>query len=100
MSNWSIIQVIGWLWWLEIKRKRDRPCLSRYCWSFEGTIYYLKPFDVFDRLYTAFPAVGIVVQGVATARFARTACIVFSSGLPLLQGLELIKQNVNNSGKE
>jgi type IV pilus assembly protein PilC len=37
-----------------------------------------------DRFYTAFPTVGIVVQGVATTRFARTACIVFSSGLPLL----------------
>lgn len=50
-----------------------------------------------DRFYSFLPAVGPVVRSIATARFARTAAIVFGSGLPLLQGLELVHQNVGNA---
>lgn len=53
-----------------------------------------------DRMRTKIPALGPVIQSTVTARFARTAGIVFRGGIPLLQGLDLIKQNVGSAVAE
>lgn len=53
-----------------------------------------------DRFYSRLPVIGKIVVDIVTARFARTAGIVFGSGIPLLQGLKLIKQNVDNAVAE
>jgi len=50
-----------------------------------------------DKLILKIPLLGKTMRDVATMRFARTAHILIKSGLPLLQGLEFIKQNVNNA---
>ncbi|MGE5417370.1 MAG: type II secretion system F family protein [Acidobacteriota bacterium] len=50
-----------------------------------------------DRLFKALPVIGPIITNIATARFARNAGIVFQAGIPILQGFELIKQNLNNS---
>jgi len=53
-----------------------------------------------DRLLSRTGVVGKVTVNLVTTRFARTAAIVFRSGIPLLQGLELIKQNLGNAVAE
>jgi type IV pilus assembly protein PilC len=50
-----------------------------------------------DRMVLKIPLLGNTLRNVATMRFARTAHILIKSGLPLLQGLDFIKQNVNNA---
>lgn len=50
-----------------------------------------------DRLISRTKVMGTVTANLVTTRFARTAAIVFRSGIPLLQGLELIRQNVGNA---
>jgi type IV pilus assembly protein PilC len=53
-----------------------------------------------DRLISKTRVMGTVTANLVTTRFARTAAIVFRSGIPLLQGLELIRQNVGNAVAE
>jgi type IV pilus assembly protein PilC len=53
-----------------------------------------------DRLISKTRVIGTVTANLVTTRFARTAAIVFRSGIPLLQGLELIRQNVGNAVAE
>jgi len=53
-----------------------------------------------DRLISKTRVMGTVTTNLVTTRFARTAAIVFRSGIPLLQGLELIRQNVGNAVAE
>ncbi|MBO8137636.1 MAG: type II secretion system F family protein [Desulfotomaculum sp.] len=50
-----------------------------------------------DALLLKVPLLGKTLKAVATVRFARTAYILVKSGIPLLQGLDYIKQNVNNA---
>lgn len=53
-----------------------------------------------DWLLSRLPVVGPLSRYIVTARFAHTAEIVFRSGIPLLQGLELIRQNLGNAVAE
>ncbi|RJX23782.1 MAG: type II secretion system F family protein [Dethiobacter sp.] len=64
--------------------------LSRYLKTPEGRLNR-------DKCILRIPLLGKTLRHVATMRFARTAYILIKSGLPLLQGLEYIKQNVNNA---
>jgi type IV pilus assembly protein PilC len=49
------------------------------------------------RLIQKIPMLGKTIRDLATMRFARATNILIKSGLPLLQGLEYVKQNVNNA---
>ena len=62
-------------------------------------IYFKSPRGRFlrDKAIARVPLLGPTLRTVATMRFARTAHILIKSGLPLLQGLEYIKLNVNNA---
>lgn len=64
--------------------------LSRYLKTPEGRLNR-------DKCILRIPLLGKTLRHVATMRFARTAYILIKSGIPLLQGLEYIKQNVNNA---
>ncbi|MGE5405326.1 MAG: type II secretion system F family protein, partial [Candidatus Saccharibacteria bacterium] len=50
-----------------------------------------------DKLFKVLPVIGPITTNIATARFARNAGIVFQAGIPILQGFDLIKQNLNNA---
>lgn len=65
-------------------------CLNRYLKTPAGRLYK-------DQFILRIPLLGKTLRNVATMRFARTAHILIKSGLPLLQGLDYIKQNVNNA---
>ncbi|NQD35664.1 type II secretion system inner membrane protein GspF [Permianibacter sp. IMCC34836] len=51
----------------------------------------------FDRKILRWPLVGRLTRGVNTARFARTLSILSSSAVPLLEGLRIAGEVVNNA---
>ncbi|WP_455222911.1 type II secretion system inner membrane protein GspF [Kaarinaea lacus] len=50
----------------------------------------------FHRFLLGLPLVGRMVRGVNAARFARTLSIVAASGVPILEGLKISSQVINN----
>ncbi|NTW04849.1 MAG: type II secretion system F family protein [Peptococcaceae bacterium] len=52
---------------------------------------------VLDRLIFKTPILGVTMRNVTTLRFARTAHILIKSGIPMLQSLDFIKQNLDNA---
>ena len=54
----------------------------------------LKPW--FDRLILKIPVIGPLVKKSNTAMFARTFAMMVQSGVPMLQGLELLEKTAGN----
>ena len=50
-----------------------------------------------DKFLLRIPLLGKTLRAVTTMRFSSTAHILIRSGLPLLQGLDYIKKNVDNA---
>ena len=51
---------------------------------------------VIDKIKLHVPVVGVLVQQVAVARFARTLGTLLSSGVPILSALQTVKDTVGN----
>lgn len=51
----------------------------------------------YDRIVLRLPVIGRVTLLVAISRFTRTLSTLLASGVPLLQGLDVVKQVVDNS---
>ena len=51
---------------------------------------------IFDRVKLHFPVLGPVVSKVAIARFTRTLGTLISSGVPILQALNIVKETSGN----
>ena len=51
---------------------------------------------IFDRIKLHFPVLGPVVSKVAIARFTRTLGTLISSGVPILQALNIVKETSGN----
>ena len=51
----------------------------------------------FDRYVLAIPYVGKLLKKVALARFSRTLSTLLTSGIPLLQSLDIVKNVVSNT---
>ncbi len=52
---------------------------------------------VVDRLVLKAPIVGILMQKIAVARFCRTLATLISSGVPILDGLEITAKTAGNA---
>jgi len=60
--------------------------------------YYSTPGGklTIDRLMLRFPVIGIVLRKIAIARFCRTLGTLISSGVPILDGLEITAKTAGN----
>lgn len=54
----------------------------------------------FDRLFLRAPVFGLLLRKVAVARFTRTLGTMLSSGVPILDGLEVVAATAGNSAIE
>jgi type II secretion system protein F len=83
--------------------------LSGYWWLLLGAgilvAYYLKRFRTsnegrlrWDRWLLRLPLWGPVVRKVEVARFARTLGTLLHSGVPLLQGMNIVREILTNQG--
>jgi type IV pilus assembly protein PilC len=52
---------------------------------------------VVDKLVLKFPVFGILMQKIAVARFCRTLSTLISSGVPILDGLEITARTAGNA---
>jgi type IV pilus assembly protein PilC len=52
---------------------------------------------VVDRIVLKLPILGIVMQKIAVARFCRTLATLISSGVPILDGLEITARTAGNA---
>lgn len=62
-------------------------------------VYALRLYHVrfyFHRLLLVMPLIGRLVKGLETARFARTFSILVASGVPVLDGMRISSQVMNN----
>ena len=69
-----------------------------------GLIFALRQFrktprgrDIFDRLLLRAPVFGLLLRKIAVARFTRTLGTMLSSGVPILDGLEVVAATAGNS---
>jgi len=53
--------------------------------------------DIFDRIFLRSPVFGILIRKVAVARFTRTLGTMLSSGVPILDGLDVVASTAGNS---
>jgi len=52
---------------------------------------------VIDRMILRLPILGVLMQKIAVARFCRTLATLISSGVPILDGLEITARTAGNS---
>jgi type IV pilus assembly protein PilC len=52
---------------------------------------------VVDRIILKLPILGLLMQKIAVARFCRTLATLISSGVPILDGLEITAKTAGNS---
>lgn len=64
--------------------------LSRFKATKRGT-------EIFDRLILRVPVIGDVIRKVAVARFARTMGTMLSSGVPILDSLDIVSRSAGNT---
>jgi type IV pilus assembly protein PilC len=53
--------------------------------------------EAFDRLFLRSPVFGMLIRKVAVARFTRTLGTMLSSGVPILDGLEVVAATAGNA---
>jgi type IV pilus assembly protein PilC len=53
--------------------------------------------DLFDRLLLRMPVFGVLLRKIAVARFTRTLGTMLSSGVPILDGLDVVAATAGNS---
>jgi type IV pilus assembly protein PilC len=60
--------------------------------------YYASPAGrkVMDRLFLKMPVIGLLIRRVAVAKFTRTLGTMISSGVPIMDGLEIVAKTAGN----
>ena len=53
--------------------------------------------DIFDRLFLRMPVCGVLIRKIAVARFTRTLGTMMSSGVPILDGLDVVASTAGNT---
>ena len=65
-------------------------------WAFRR--WYVSPQGkaMADRIFVSIPGIGTLLKKLDTARFARTLGVMVSQGVPVLQALAVVAQNMSN----
>lgn len=50
-----------------------------------------------DKIKLKLPKIGVLIQTIYTARFARTLCSLYTSGLPIVTALQVSKDTIGNA---
>jgi len=60
--------------------------------------YYATPAGrkIMDRLFLNLPVVGVLIRKVSVAKFTRTLGTMISSGVPIMDGLEIVAKTAGN----
>ncbi|MCE1245818.1 MAG: type II secretion system F family protein [Firmicutes bacterium] len=65
-------------------------------WLFMRTIKTTKGQIWFDRLKLSMPLIGPLIKKIVIARFSRTLSLLYSSGVPIIDSLELVATSCGN----
>jgi len=52
--------------------------------------------DIIDDVALKLPVMGVLIRKVAVAKFARTMATMISSGVPILDGLDIVRKTAGN----
>jgi type IV pilus assembly protein PilC len=87
----ALSQFIGSWWWLVfLTLGATIFLLNRYHKTYTGRRHL-------DGLLLKFPVIGMVLKKIAVARFCRTLSTLVSSGVPILEGLEITARTSGNA---
>lgn len=73
------------------------PLIGLAIWSFVRWKRSEKGTHIFDRAILKVPLIGSLVRMIAISRFSRTLGTLLSSGVPLLQALDIVKDILGNT---
>lgn len=73
------------------------PLMALGVWGFIRWKKSEKGTDKFDRFILKVPLIGSLVRMIAISRFSRTLGTLLSSGVPLLQALDIVKDILGNT---
>jgi type IV pilus assembly protein PilC len=77
-----------WFLWL--------PAIGGGIFAFKKWIQSEKGRAKWDAIKLKMPVFGVLVHKTALSRYSRTLAALFRSGVPILQGLDIVKETVNN----
>jgi type IV pilus assembly protein PilC len=86
LSNWLVRLLLP----LVIASGVGAYFLKRYYETYKGR-------RVIDRLMLRLPVIGMILRKIAVARFCRTLSTLISSGVPILDGLEITARTSGNA---
>ena len=66
-------------------------------WAFKKWIQTDEGRAKWDAIKLKMPVFGVLVHKTALSRFSRTLSALFRSGVPILQGLDIVKETVSNA---
>jgi type IV pilus assembly protein PilC len=52
--------------------------------------------EIFDRFFLKLPVVGLLIRKVAVAKFTRTLSTLITSGIPILEGMDIVARTAGN----
>jgi type IV pilus assembly protein PilC len=76
------------------------PCIFGFIYGFKRVLKTEKGRAVFDSVILRLPVVGDLVRKVAVAKFTRTLGTMITSGVPILDSLEIVAKTAGNKTVE
>ncbi len=73
------------------------PALGGGIFAFKKWIKTERGRAKWDAIKLKLPVFGVLVHKTALSRYSRTLSALFRSGVPILQGLDIVKETVNNT---
>jgi type IV pilus assembly protein PilC len=73
------------------------PAIGGSVFAFKKWIKTEQGRAKWDAIKLKLPVFGVLVHKTALSRYSRTLAALFRSGVPILQGLDIVKETVNNA---